>query len=160
MLEISKIIGNLKKSILPSYEEAIEIVKEVKDVLERENTILEIESPIYVIGDLHGQFYDFLNIFDSLDHNNSILFLGDIVDRGYNGVEMILFCFCLKILSQNKYFMIRGNHENTAQTSFYGLKVECEVKYDLYFIGKFVKYFKFFPLPQKLIKFIFVFMQE
>lgn len=65
-------------------------------------------------GDIHGQFYDLLNIFkiNGLpSENNPYLFNGDFVDRGSFSVECIFTLFGFKLLFPNHFFMSRGNHE-------------------------------------------------
>ena len=67
-----------------------------------------------VCGDIHGQFYDLMNIF-SLNglpsEENPYLFNGDFVDRGSFSVECIFTLFGFKLLYPNSFFMSRGNHE-------------------------------------------------
>lgn len=68
-----------------------------------------------IIGDIHGQFYDLLKImslFPPMDPipKESFLFLGDYVDRGPQGVEVVLVLMALKVKFPEKVFMLRGNH--------------------------------------------------
>lgn len=84
------------------------------------------------MGDIHGQFYDLLEIFKvggDLPHT-SYLFLGDYVDRGAHSVEVITLLCLLKIKYQNRITMIRGNHETRGITQNYGFYMECQTKYN------------------------------
>jgi len=61
------------------------VIKEVQDIFKKEPTLLEINSPIKVTGDFHGQFYDLLRLFEKCGGappKNKFLLIGDFVDRG------------------------------------------------------------------------------
>lgn len=69
---------------------------------ELEPNVIKINEPVIIIGDIHGQFYDLLKImslFPSLDPlpKEHLLFLGDYVDRGPQGMEVILVLMALKV---------------------------------------------------------------
>ena len=74
--------------------------------------LLELEAPVQICGDIHGQFSDLITIFKifgSPEHKN-YLFLGDYVDRGKQSLECILLLLAYKIRYPNKFFLLRGNH--------------------------------------------------
>jgi serine/threonine-protein phosphatase 2B catalytic subunit len=60
---------------------------------------VQIDEPICVVGDIHGQYFDLLNMMSKAGEVGSInyLFLGDYVDRGNYSIEVVIFLYCLKI---------------------------------------------------------------
>ncbi len=95
----------------------IEICKKVSKIFEMEKRTLDIKSPVYVFGDLHGNTED-LKFFS--EHvwplgvsltAGSFLYLGDYVDRGLGSIEVVAYLFAQKIMNPDKVFMLRGNHE-------------------------------------------------
>ncbi len=89
--------------------------------LEAEPNVLFIQEPVIIIGDIHGQFYDLLKILSlcpsmETEPKEHLLFLGDYVDRGPMGVEVILLLMAIKIKYPKKVIMLRGNHETIQMT--------------------------------------------
>lgn len=98
------------------------IVSIVKQLFKDEPTLLHIEAPILICGDIHGQYYDLLRVFmyGGMPPTSSYLFLGDYVDRGAYGIETICLLFCLKIKYPKRVFLLRGNHESASISKIYG----------------------------------------
>lgn len=92
-----------------------------------------LDPHVTVCGDTHGQFYDFLNIFQLNglpSESNTYLFNGDFVDRGSFSVEILFTLFSLKLRYPNHVHVTRGNHETLNLNKAYGFEGEVKHKYD------------------------------
>jgi serine/threonine-protein phosphatase PPG1 len=97
----------------------------------RESNVVHVAAPVTVVGDIHGQFFDLIEIFRIGGYcpDTNYLFLGDYVDRGMFSVETISLLVCLKLRYPNRVHLIRGNHESRGVTQSYGFYTECARKY-------------------------------
>lgn len=84
--------------------------------------LLELEAPLKVCGDVHGQYYDLLRLFEygGFPPDANYLFLGDYVDRGKQSLETICLLFAYKVKYPENFFMLRGNHEVSGINRIYG----------------------------------------
>lgn len=94
-------------------------------------------------GDLHGDLHSLVAFIHQLQISGDIsredplkfirpfklIFLGDYVDRGSWGLEVIYLLMLLKIKNPEHVFLIRGNHEDFAMTDELGFKQEYESKF-------------------------------
>jgi hypothetical protein len=119
-----------KGEFLP--EVAIKVVcAKVREILASEPNVVEVTSPVTVVGDVHGQFFDLIELFrvgGQLPDTN-YLFLGDYVDRGSASVETITYLMLLKLRYPKRLTLLRGNHETRQTTQVYGFFTECQRKY-------------------------------
>lgn len=80
-----------------------------------ESNVQPVLSPVTIVGDLHGQFYDLLQLLSpevgGEPPSSSFVFLGDFVDRGHNSVETLSLLLCLKMKYPGHVTLLRGNHE-------------------------------------------------
>ena len=145
------------------------ILRSAKQTFEALSSVVDIKIPVNesgtesgvltVCGDVHGQFYDLLNIFrtngfPSLHH--SYLFNGDFVDRGSFSVEVILTLLAYKLLYPSNFFMSRGNHETDDMNKVYGFEGEVKAKYSDSAYKLFTEVFNAIPLAQVIENRVFV----
>eukprot|EP01012_Entosiphon_sulcatum_P045701 TRINITY_DN6104_c0_g1_i1.p1 TRINITY_DN6104_c0_g1~~TRINITY_DN6104_c0_g1_i1.p1 ORF type:complete len:587 (-),score=59.19 TRINITY_DN6104_c0_g1_i1:168-1880(-) len=96
----------------------LRLCQEFSSVVTAEPVFLRLKSPIYILGDIHGNFADlyfYLSQLLPFGHMkycaNQFLFLGDYVDRGAFGIEVVAYLFAMKCLQPSSVYLLRGNHE-------------------------------------------------
>ena len=122
-------------------EKSLSIIKEQK-------MLVELEAPLHVCGDIHGQYYDLLRIFEHCGYPGDFnyLFLGDYVDRGKQSLETICLLLCYKIKYPDKVTLLRGNHESSVTNRIYGFYDECKRRYNIRLWKSFTELFNYLPV--------------
>ena len=117
-------------------EEILNLISEVKPILEKDQSLIRIRSPCKIFGNIYGIYNDLMRFFESYgnpsDDNQmgdinvmQYIFLGDFCDRGYHSLEVIFLLFALKIKYPQFIYLIRGHHEDKNINIKYGLGQEC-----------------------------------
>ncbi|CAJ0586990.1 unnamed protein product, partial [Mesorhabditis spiculigera] len=107
--------------------EVLELCRQASAIFASQPMLLNLDAPMKICGDIHGQFYDLLRIFElgGYPPKSNYLFLGDYVDRGKQSLEVICLLFAFKIKYPENFFLLRGNHEDAAQNYVWGFYDEC-----------------------------------
>lgn len=105
--------------------------------------VLQPGNHVYIRGDLHGDIFSLLaqlkdlqqqgvidNHFKIIDQNVWFAFLGDYVDRGQYGCEVLYTMMRLALANPERMIYVRGNHEDVVMQSRYGFQQEVDAKFD------------------------------
>ncbi|KAK6108423.1 Calcineurin-like phosphoesterase family protein [Brugia pahangi] len=110
-----------------TLSEVREVCLRCRETFRMESTLLRIDPPIYILGDIHGQFPDLVKIISKIGTppRKRYLFMGDYVDRGQWSLETVSLLMAYKVRYPKHLYMLRGNHETRAVNRIYGFFEEC-----------------------------------
>lgn len=140
--DTEKIRECLDKGEVISVARVSWLVEKSMEIFYHEENLIEIQSPVVICGDIHGQYEDLLELFRKAEGDTKnpkehvpktlerkYLFMGDYVDRGRFNLNTLLYLLTRKIDAPDKFFMLRGNHESRQVTRTYGFYAEIEANY-------------------------------
>ncbi|KAL1413646.1 Serine/threonine-protein phosphatase PP-X isozyme 1 [Vanrija pseudolonga] len=129
--DLDKQIEQLKRCEIIPEAAVKELCLKAKEILMDEGNIQYVDSPVTICGDIHGQFFDLMELFKIGGQcpETNYIFMGDFVDRGFYSVETFLLLLILKVRYPDRITLIRGNHESRQITQVYGFYDECQRKY-------------------------------
>jgi serine/threonine-protein phosphatase PP1 catalytic subunit len=129
-------------------EELKFLIEKSLPIIREQKMLIELEAPLHVCGDIHGQYYDLLRIFEHCGYPGeyNYLFLGDYVDRGKQSLETISLLLCYKIKYPDKVTLLRGNHESSVTNRIYGFYDECKRRYNVRIWKSFTELFNYLPV--------------
>ena len=117
--------------------------------LQKDPVLVEIDGPLYVVGDIHGNIFDLCRvlIYCSPPPKSKLVFLGDYVDRGEFSIDVIILLFSLYCIYPKNIVLLRGNHEFQNINETYGFFQEITDQFhntDLYQLSNQV--FNYLPM--------------
>jgi len=129
--ELDRQIEQLRNCECIKESEVKALCAKAREILVEESNVQRVDAPVTICGDIHGQFFDMMELFKVGGEcpDTNYLFLGDFVDRGFNSVETFLLLLALKVRYPDRITLIRGNHESRQITQVYGFYDECLRKY-------------------------------
>lgn len=155
-VDVDTIIGKLLevrgsrpgKQVQLSEPEIKGLILKSREIFMSQSTLLELEAPIKICGDIHGQYYDLLRLFEygGFPPEANYLFLGDYVDRGKQSLETICLVLAFKIKYPENFFLLRGNHECASINRIYGFYDECKRRYNIRLWKTFTDTFNCMPV--------------
>ena len=126
-----KWLEDLKELKCLSEEDLKQLCEKAKEIFIEESNVQNVSAPVIICGDIHGQIYDLIELFKKGGEipNSRYIFMGDYVDRGYNGVEVLELLLALKVKYPEHITLLRGNHESRQICFAYGFYEEITRKY-------------------------------
>ena len=124
------------------------LVMQTRELFMSQPMLVELDAPVKLCGDVHGQYSDLLRLFDMNGYPPyaNYCFLGDYVDRGRQSLETVCLLFAYKVKYPETFFLLRGNHECSSINRIYGFYDECKRRYTVKIWKQFTDTFNCMPV--------------
>ena len=145
---INQMINSGGRNVKMREKDISLLCKISREIFMEQPVFLELEAPIKICGDTHGQFSDLLRLFEygGFPPEANYLFLGDYVDRGKNSLETIVLLLAYKVKFKENFFLLRGNHECGQINRIYGFYDECKRRFSIRIWKEFQDVFNCMPI--------------
>ncbi|CAJ1356106.1 unnamed protein product [Effrenium voratum] len=119
-----------------------------KEQMLKEPTLLELSPPLVIVAHLTGRLDQLNKIFDSCGDvpETKYLFLGNLVDRGQQGLDVLVLLLSLKLRHSSRLHLLRGRHECGSISRIYGFYDECKKRSDVKVWRAFINFFDAMPI--------------
>lgn len=118
---------------IPLFSESIlkKLCEESKKVNVQVFPVTPIHLDIVVVGDLHGNLHNLLEIFRKFGDppRTKYLFIGNIIDYGDFSLECLALLLALNTLYPTDVYVLRGHTENHAISVYHGLETDVKGAY-------------------------------
>jgi serine/threonine-protein phosphatase 2B catalytic subunit len=124
------------------------IINAFIEITKKEPNLVYVPEPVVIVGDIHGQYYDLVHMINKAGDPSKMnyLFLGDYVDRGIFGLDVMLLLMAIKINYPKSFLLLRGNHESRNMTECFTFREEVISRFDEETYDKFMEVFDNLPL--------------
>eukprot|EP00928_Gymnodinium_smaydae_P032831 TRINITY_DN23684_c0_g1_i1.p1 TRINITY_DN23684_c0_g1~~TRINITY_DN23684_c0_g1_i1.p1 ORF type:complete len:586 (+),score=61.47 TRINITY_DN23684_c0_g1_i1:112-1869(+) len=155
-ISAEEIVSILERGELPRAEQLLHLIGDVRALCKAHPALVTVPAdasePVAIFGDIHGNFHGLRLFTWALGYSpydcstgahdvetekmslkklpaHRLLFLGDLVDRGTQNVEVIALVLAWMMMYPDRVTVLRGNHEDENMNSRYGFVRECEEKF-------------------------------
>jgi diadenosine tetraphosphatase ApaH/serine/threonine PP2A family protein phosphatase len=131
-VDTKQIRASLDRGDILAEHVIVGALSRLEAILLTEDTILHVQSPVVICGDVHGQYEDVKALFTAAEadpRKTKFIFMGDYVDRGYYSLNTFLLLATYKLNNPNGIILLRGNHESRQVTHQYGFYLEIVSSY-------------------------------
>ncbi|WP_406657375.1 metallophosphoesterase [Methanolobus sp. ZRKC2] len=119
---------------MPALEDLIELLETAHGIFRKEKAVVSVNSPcVMFIGDIHANIkaLEFILEIKKNSGCDTLVLLGDYVDRGPNSIAVLSKLLKLKIAQPEKIVLLRGNHETKEMNISYGFFHDLDFNDDL-----------------------------